>query len=87
MVHVFVDSERHIAVLTLRNPATFFTLEHWSKAPSVLEKDSLLSLVDGFLHRIYELLREDTFHNLASSQVLHIDNLDLGQGNVFESGS
>ena len=78
MVHVFVDSERYIAVFTLRDPATFLTLEHWSKAPSVLEKDSLLALVDGFLHRIYELLREDTFHNLASSQVLHIDNLDLG---------
>ena len=84
-VHVLVQSERHVAVLTFRHPSTFLTLHNGHEAPSVLEKYYLPVVLERFPHGFQQLRRERPPHHLSPLHVLYVYSLYLRQCHVLVS--
>ena len=78
-VEALVIGEAHVAVLAVGHPAADLALDHRRKATAVLEEDSLLALAQRLAYGTEQLRRERTTHHFAVTQVLDVDDMDVGQ--------
>jgi hypothetical protein len=65
-VIMLMVSETHIAIGTLRSMTTGVTFQNWRKSSSILKKNNLLPLLQGFFDSIEKSFREMTSHLLFS---------------------
>ena len=79
LVHLAVQRQRDVTVLTVGHPAALLTLYHRGIAAAVLEEDGLLATFQGFTQTGEQQWRERAAHHLAALQVAGVYHLYLGQ--------
>ena len=73
-----VIDEAHITIDALRHIMAFVTLQTQRKTASVLEQNSLVVLVQSFLHRVKQGAAKVGFHGLATAFHTHVAEDNLG---------